>query len=707
MKATESSLLDLLKGPRQFLIPIYQRSYSWSEEQCSQLWDDVLRVAEDDRYPAHFIGSVVYIEQGLYHATSIPQLLVIDGQQRLTTITLMIEALARALEKRSAEGETTPRKLRNYFLINAEEDGHLRYKLQLSRRDNATLRAIVEQKPLPEEPAPHLQDNFEWFEDQVAQAGVSPEVIYRGIGKLVVVDVSLSREFDNPQLIFESLNSTGLDLSQSDLIRNFILMGLEPAEQKELYEDHWLPIEKTLAGGRDDAFDRFLRAWLTLRLGEVPNLRRGYETFKRYRMLEPGQSIRDLVADLHECAEYYGNIALGREKHPALAQVFRGLQALRIDAPMPFLIHAYSLWKGGKLSEEDMVRVSRLMESWLFRRAVCDIPSNVLSRTFATLPKQLPEGGFLEALSANLMLRSDRQRFPRDEEFRKALTVRNLYEFKHRQYCLTRLENEGRKEPVDVGQYQIEHVIPQNEDLSPQWREMLGSDWRGVQERWLHTVGNLTLTGYNPELSDRPFVDKRDMAGGFRDSPLRLNRSLGKAEAWDEESIQARAEELSKKAVEIWPAPVVTEEVLQKYRKESKGRVRRPRTTLDHLNMSPTTRKLFDAFVDGAGELDLEPTIWKNWVGVGKPGAGKPYPVIIFPRRDWLLMQLFVPFGEVKSPPSIAYAHETRRGSLRTRVKVRALEDVDLCLQLVPMISALAIADLDDDADDSEGEADS
>lgn len=704
MKATESPLLNLLKGPRQFVIPIYQRPYSWNEEQCAQLWEDVLRVGQGDSYPAHFIGSVVYIEHGLYQATAIPQLLVIDGQQRLTTVTLMIEALARVLDSQgaSASGEMTDRKLRNYFLYNPEEDGDLRYKLQLSRGDIATLRAILDRKELPGSQARHLVDNFEYFQEQLDGNQVTPAVLYRGLSKLLIVDVSLDRDHDNPQLIFESLNSTGLDLSQSDLIRNFVLMGLEPAKQEELYTDHWMPMEQTLArSDRDDIFDRFLRGWLTLRLGEVPNLRRGYETFKRYRTMNYGLPIDELLADLHESADNYACIALGSESHADLARVFSGLQALRFDAPIPFLMHAYALWKEGSLPEGDMIQVARLIESWLFRRAVCDIPSNVLSRTFATLPNQLQVEKLLESLSAYLLLRTGRQRFPKDEEFRAALATRNLYEFKHRQYCLTRLENDGRKEQVDIGEYTVEHVLPQNENLSSEWQAMLGADWEGVQERWLHTLGNLTLTGYNPELSDRPFQTKRDMEGGFADSPIRLNRTLGKADVWNEEAIETRAGELSRKALRIWPIPEVAEDTLATYRKEPKAKSRRAWTNVDHFNMTETTRELYECFLEGAVILDLDPTIWRYWIGIGKPGAGKPYPAILSPRKNWFLLSLKLPFEELVDPPTCAFAHEKRNGALRTRAKVRSLEQVDECLRLLPLVPGLSSDDPDDD--DAEG----
>ncbi len=689
MKATETLLANLLKGPRQFLIPIYQRRYSWDEEQCRQLWEDVLRVANDE-YPAHFVGSVVYVEHGLYQATAVPQLLVIDGQQRLTTFTLMVEAIARAIGdgEPTQTTEITARKLRNYFLFNPEEDGDLRYKLQLSEADAQTLRAILDQKPFPEVPANRLVDNFALFQHFIAEAAVAPEVIYRGLSKLMVVDVSLDRDHDNPQLIFESLNSTGLDLSQSDLIRNFVLMGLEPIEQTELYKDYWRPMERTLAHAtRGNEFDRFLRAWLSLRLGEVPKLQRGYENFKRYRVMNLKRPIAAIVADMHRCANNYAAIALGRELHPQLAHAFRGLHDLKVDAPMPFLLHAYALWQDGVLSEQDMIEVARLMESWVFRRAVCDIPSNVLSRTFARLPEQLDDEMLLESLSAYLASRSKRQRFPSDEEFRAALETRNLYEFKHRQYFLSRLENYERKEQVVIGEFTVEHVLPQNENLLPEWREVLGPEWRAVQEKWLHTLGNLTLTGYNPEMSDRSFAEKRDMEGGFRESPIRLNRMLAKRDSWDAAAIEERGRELSKKALAIWSLPRPSSELLNQYRSESGRKRRTPWTSVDHLRMTEATKELYDALVGGAGAAGFVPTIRRQWIGVGEPGRGKPFPIIVRPRRGWLLVCLRVPFDDLQAPPTCAYSHETKTGSQKTRAKLHTLSHVADCLALLPHVA--------------------
>lgn len=286
MKATEAKLLDFLKKSPQFVIPIYQRTYSWTDKECRQLWDDIVRTGGDDAISAHFIGSIVYIEKGLYHVVSQPPLLVIDGQQRLTTLTLLLAALAKALERvdesrREPVDGFSPRKLRNYYLLNPEEDGERRYKLLLSQTDKSSLIAIVGSTEQPKEPSLRVMQNFALFESLIAGCNGDLAAVCKGLAKLVVVDIALSRDQDNPQLIFESMNSTGRELSQADLIRNFILMGLEPKLQTRLYEQFWRPMEMEFGQeAYGTHFDGFMRHYLTMKTGEIPNVREVYEAFR-------------------------------------------------------------------------------------------------------------------------------------------------------------------------------------------------------------------------------------------------------------------------------------------------------------------------------------------------------------------------------------------------------------------------------------------
>ena len=322
MKATEANLLGFLRKSPQFIIPIYQRTYSWTESQCRQLWDDIIRTGSDDDIAGHFIGSIVYIEKGLYQVASQTPLLVIDGQQRLTTVSLIIEALARHMGNGEPIEGFSARKLRNYYLLNPDEDGKKRYKWLLTQTDEQTLLSITEQRKLPEVSSLRVKENFEFFETTVKELGENIAPLCKGLEKLVLVDISLDRSYDNPQLIFESMNSTGLELSQADLIRNYVLMGLEPDQQEKLYTDYWRPME--MAFGQDaysKHFDGFMRHYLTIKTGNIPRIDRVYEEFKSYAegKDQPSLNVELLLANLSEYANYYCFIALGKEPQPELA----------------------------------------------------------------------------------------------------------------------------------------------------------------------------------------------------------------------------------------------------------------------------------------------------------------------------------------------------------------------------------------------------
>ena len=555
MKATEAKFLDFLKKSPQFVIPIYQRTYSWTERECRQLWDDIVRTGSNDAVSAHFVGSIVYIEKGLYQVSSQSPLLVIDGQQRLTTVTLILEALARQLGDSEPVDGFSAKKLRSYYVLNPLEEGERGFKLLLTQTDKASLLALVQQKAQPTDQSLRVTENFAFFEEQVQNLGADLPALCHGLAKLVVVDIALSRDQDNPQLIFESMNSTGRELSQADLIRNFILMGLDPAHQTRLYEDHWRPMEVGFGQeGYGSHFDSFMRHYLTLKTGEIPNVRAVYEAFKSHARTPDiaAAGVDALVADIHAFAGYYCAMALGKEDDKKLAEAFRDLRELKVDDAYPFLLELYDDFANGILESTGFEASVRLVEAYVFRRAVCSIPTNSLNKTFGTFGRALQKDRYLESVQAHLLTLPSYRRFPGDEEFKREIVVRDLYNFPRRSYWLRRLENDGRKERVPVDEYTIEHILPQNENLSAKWRDELGPEWQRVQETWLHTLGNLTLTGYNAEYGDRPFSEKRDMKGGFRESPLKLNEGLSSLDKWDEAAIKNRAERLAAVAAGVY-----------------------------------------------------------------------------------------------------------------------------------------------------------
>ena len=655
MKASEAKFLDFLKKSPQFVIPIYQRTYSWTERECRHLWDDIVRTGSNDAISAHFVGSIVYIEKGLYQVSSQSLLLVIDGQQRLTTVTLILEALARQLGDSEPVDGFSAKKLRSYYLLNPLEEGERGFKLLLTQTDKASLLALVQQKAQPTDQSLRVTENFAFFEEQVKNLGADLPALCHGLAKLVVVDIALSRDQDNPQLIFESMNSTGRDLSQADLIRNFILMGLEPAHQTRLYGDHWRPMEVGFGQeGYGSHFDSFMRHYLTLKTGEIPNVRAVYEAFKSHARTPDiaAAGVDALVADIHAFAGYYCAMALGKEADKKLAEAFRDLRELKVDVAYPFLLELYDDFATGRLESTDFEAAVRLVEAYVFRRAVCAIPPNSLNKTFATFGRALQKDRYLESVQAHLLTLPSYRRFLGDEEFKREFVVRDLYNFPRRSYWLRRLENDGRKERVPVNEYTIEHILPQNENLSAKWRDELGPESQRVQETWLHTLGNLTLTGYNAEYSDRPFSEKRDMKGGFRESPLKLNEGLSSLDKWDEAAIKNRAERLAAVAAGVWAVPSLQAEVLESYR--PRGEKAAGYTIDDHpqLAIGSPMRDLFEIFRKDV--LALDPCVTEEFLKLYVAYKAETNFVDIVPQKSRLRLSLNMQFHELHDPKGLA-----------------------------------------------------
>ncbi len=569
MKATDANLLSFISKAPQFVIPIYQRTYSWTEKECQQLWSDIRRAGRSEHIPVHFLGSVVYIEESLSNNTSRSPQLVIDGQQRLTSVLLLLTALSRAIKEGEPVDGFSTKKIRNRYLLDPDEDGERAYKLLLSKSDRTTLNAMIDGDEMPSSASVRVEQNYALFSRWLENDADAVLEICAGLNKLMIVDVALSREHDNPQLIFESMNSTGKELSQADLIRNFVLMGLQPKLQTRLYEQYWHKME--IGFGQSayvSHFDSFMRNYLTVVTGTIPRTNDVYTAYKAYshEQLAKGREIEDLVSEVWEFSCRYGALALGQEKNKPLAQAFKDLRELKVDVSYPFLLEVYRDYEDEHLTAEEFLQIVRLVESYVFRRAICGVPTNSLNKTFANLARELKKDRYVESVKAQFLMMRSYRRFPKDEEFVARMQDRDLYNFRNRSYWLRRFENHGRKERVPVDDYTIEHILPQNENLSKTWRAELGDDWSAVQERWLHTLGNLTLTGYNSEYSDKPFAEKRDMEGGFKHSPLRVNQGLGHVETWNEAEIKKRADRMARQAADVWAAPDLSADAFETYR---------------------------------------------------------------------------------------------------------------------------------------------
>jgi uncharacterized protein with ParB-like and HNH nuclease domain/predicted transport protein len=651
MKAEDTLVTNLLEGAKQFIVPIFQRDYSWGTKHCQQLWKDVIRVGSDPKVKGHFLGSVVYVAAEDNTAT-ITRWLLIDGQQRITTLTLLLIALRDQMNQAQGnadggEEESTPEELDDYYLRNRHGKGDRRHKLHLRRADHDTLIALLDGKDIPDTASERVKENFLFLRDLVAQADV--QTVYAGIKKLVVVDVSLTRGQDDPQMIFESLNSTGVDLTQADLIRNFVLMRLDESSQTQLYEEHWQPIEQAFGRRYRTEFDKFVKDFLTLQMRPGTPLKAAdiYHEFRSYfsRIVEK-RGVDGILSDLRRFGTYYTAFSLGQEKQPALKEAFARLRSL-VEVASPVVLTLYDYHDRAKtLSADEFVEAIELLESFVFRRSVCDMQTRSLGQIFASLAYRITENQPLLSLKVALYRQGKKRRFPTDAEFREALETRDIYDMRTCFYLLDRLENFS-KERIDTSNFSIEHVMPQNEDLRTEWRTMLGSDWKTVQETWLHRLGNLTLTGYNSTYSDRPFTEKKTIAGGFNDSPLRLNKFIREQSTWDATTIEQRGKQLADKAITVW-RPLMVAPLAVKQRELEEHKALAANYRIDDLELDDTAKKLFEALRPQIQTLGADVVELPNDRSVIYRVFD--FVVEIIPRRQRLSLLLNLDFADCEDP---------------------------------------------------------
>ncbi|WP_187900020.1 DUF262 and DUF1524 domain-containing protein [Helicobacter pylori] len=607
MEAEATTLLGFFEENQnnQFVIPIYQRLYSWGKEQCKQLWDDIIKIGGNDKMNGHFIGSILYMLDG--NTPSSP-LLIIDGQQRLTTITLLFIALrnhlsdeVKILEKFSHQ------KIQNRYLINSDEKGDKKFKLFLSEPDRDTLLSLIdENKRKPSEPSVKIVENFELFEKWISENTDKLETIFKGLEKLMIVWIALDKGKDDPQLIFESMNSKGIELTQTDLIRNYIVMETETEEkQKDFYNGYRRAMEEDFKQN-ETLFNRFVRHYLTIKTGKIPKEKEVYEDFKDYQQ-ERGIETEALLQDLQKYCGFFCQIAFKKEADKDLNKALSFLVDLEMDVVYPLLLELYSDYSDGVLLKQDFIPIIALTESYICRRTVCGIPSNGLNKFFASFTKKIDKNQYLKSIKAHfLSFEKQAGKFPKDSDFRDSLIAKELYKpkkTKETKSFLERLENFDTKEPVDTQECNTEHIMPQT--LTLEWQRDLGENFEAIHEKYLHTIWNLTLTGYNSEYSNNSFREKRDMEKGFKQSPLRLNQSLKDLESFGEKEIEKRANDLADWALKIWTYPKLDLETLEEYKpkkekKEKKEKeeykLRKAKKVYDlsSYKFSSNSRELFD-----------------------------------------------------------------------------------------------------------------
>ncbi len=683
MKADTIKILDFIgkSQERQFVIPIYQRVYSWEKEQCKQLWDDIIKTGGNDQIEGHFIGSILYVLDGNTHSNN--PLLIIDGQQRLTTITLLLIALrnhssdeVEILEKFSRK------KIENRYLINSDKDGDKKFRLILSESDKDTLLFLIdENKRKPSEPSLKIVENFKLFEEWIRKNTDKLETIFKGLDKLMVVEISLERGKDNPQLIFESMNSTGKDLTQTDLIRNYILMGLEPEKQKIFYKKYWRAMEEDFKQN-ETLFNQFVRHYLTIKT-KTPNINKVYEAFKRYQQ-ERGIETEALLQDLQKYCGFFCQIAFKKEADKDLNKALSFLVDLEWDVIYPLLLELYSDYSDGVLSKQDFIPIIYLTESYICRRAVCGLGTNGLNKVFASFTKKINKDQYLESIKAHfLSLETTKGKFPKDSEFKNLFITIDFYNLKEKKYFFERLENFDTKEPVNTQECTIEHIMPQT--LTEEWERDLGENFQAIHDKYLHTIGNLTLTGYNQEYSNNSFQEKRDMEKGFKDSPLRLNQGLRDLESFGEEEIKKRANVLADWALKIWTYPNLDAETLEKY-KPKKDKKEKKAYDLSSYKFGSNSRELFDILSKEIKAFDERITEKINQEYISYM-FDKNFVDIVVQTKD-LKLYLNMKFNELQDEKNLA-RDMTNKGHLGNgdiEIKLETKEDIPYCLGLIKQV---------------------
>lgn len=574
MKASDTNLLQLLNGTKQFLIPIFQRTYSWKEENCEQLYRDIVRAGESKYIDSHFIGSVVTIPDREGQA-SLNCFQVIDGQQRLTTITLFILALlakAKKLGMKTIAGAMLEG-IREDYLINRHYQGDNRYRLMLTQGDFPALIALIEDHKIPDTASEKIIQNYSFFYE-LLDSEEQIESVFKGLLKLKVVDVTLHADRDDPQAIFESLNSTGVDLSQADLIRNFLLMQQPHDVQVELYQQYWFPMEQLFVKHESTRFDRFMQDFLTLNThsNALVKSRDVYPLFKIWffrQRNDLGKTPLDLMGRLYQSAKYYAAFNLLAEGNSDLHKAFKDLRAL-VEVASPVIMRLYEFYDEKTLTLGEFIDAARYLESYILRRLVCGMQTRAMGNIFATLSQKINSEKPFESLLVSLARFNKNSRYPNDYEFKEALINRDLYGIRICHYVLEKLENANSKEQLNTQSLSIEHIMPQNTNMRKTWQIMLGSDWQVIHQTWVHRLGNLTLTGYNPEYSDKDFITKKTIENGFDTSPLRLNKELKATDAWTLEEMEKRSGRLASDALKVWRSLNVDNGLIASYELQEK-----------------------------------------------------------------------------------------------------------------------------------------
>ena len=556
MKASERKITKLFsESDTVFSIPVYQRDYNWQEKQCQRLFKDILQTGKNEKVSSYFLGSIVYIHDGIYGVGE-KEFHVIDGQQRMTTLTLLFLAIYFKLKGTILAKDAD--KIYNQYVVNPYSEKEIKLKLLPPEENLYILNKISHNKfnELEAFQDRNMLKNYLFFEKELENLSFDDmKHLSNGIEKLIYIDIALEKGKDDPQKIFESLNSTGLDLSQGDLIRNYILMDLERGEQNRIYKEIWIPIEnncKVSDGSEITSYvSDFIRDYLTLKTEKISSKPKVFETFKTYYEKENDEKLEDMK----KYSEAYSYIIKpGLEKDKDIQRELDYLKSLDKTVINTFLIGILKDYKDNILEKDELVNMLILLQSYLWRRYITEKPTNALNKIFQGMYGKISRSGNYYENLVDILMAED---FPTDEELESALKLKNVYKDKEKlNYVFKKLENYNHNELIDFENEKItiEHIFPQKPNKA--WKENYSDNELEQMISFKDTISNLTLTGSNSNLSNKAFHEKRDdEVHGYKNSKLYMNKYLGRLEEWNLLSMEARFESLYDDIIKIWKRP--------------------------------------------------------------------------------------------------------------------------------------------------------
>ena len=683
MDIEKGSIYNLLNGQCQYIIPVYQRKYSWQAEvHCARLWNDIVKM-EKGHKKHHFVGSIVSIAEKKA-LMGVQKQLIIDGQQRMTTLSILMIALRDYLKEIMPE-EDFEDNITDMVLKNPKRKGEDAYKMLLTDTDKEIMIKLVDGMKISENEDSQIYTNYLYFRRKVAEGVLSPEQIYESISKLDIVGIILDKEQgDEPQLIFESLNSTGMDLSKSDLIRNFILMGLDNEEQIKIYNNYWKPFEDYFKNPDvPERMDRFFRDYLVMKKGSYVNFAYIYDVFKEYAGNSEFSTIEQLAEDVMTYGDLYTNITSDKkilpESQTALEPIFEEIRSLRMEVAYPFLIKVYMDYFKEEITLDVFIEILKLTIAYVVRRAICDIPTNSMQKTFATMKNNIQKDDYLNSIKATFYFLDSYKQFPNDETFKTALFSRNMYSLRISKYVFVKLENEGNKEPISYSGYTIEHILPQNKDMRDEWKHALGENYAEIQAKYIHSLGNLTLTRYNSEMGDKPFAEKLEV---YKESAMHtLNKFVVQQSTWNEQTILARTELLSECACEAWKAPKLDKETIERYAPQDEPV--KQTYDIDHYNMDMFAKMLYLKLHDTI--MEVEPKAKVEYKKLYIAHKLKTNFVDVVPQRSGLRLAINLDFDEVYDPEGICkdVTDLGRWGNGDVEIRFDSLEKLDAVMEII------------------------